>query len=139
MLVGQAIIVTLLSSLFLFMPSVNGSYWLLTALVAQLYMLMYLLMFFAAVKLRFSAPNHYRAFRIPGGTFGMIAVVIIGMVGACTTLVVSFFPPEGIKIGSISQYEIMLVSGLFLMCLPPFIFNRLQSRRTSIGDMAIEA
>jgi len=139
LLVGQAIIVTLLSSLFLFMPSVNGSYWLLTALAAQLYMLMYLLMFFAAVKLRFSAPTHPRAFKIPGGTFGMIAVVLIGMVGTCTTLVVSFFPPEGINIGSIIQYEIMLVSGLFFMCLPPFIFNWLQSRRNTIGVIAIEA
>ena len=139
LLVGQAIIVTLLSSLFLFMPSVNGSYWLLTALAAQLYMLMYLLMFFAAVKLRFSAPTHPRAFKIPGGIFGMIAVVLIGMVGTCTTLVVSFFPPEGINIGSIIQYEIMLVSGLFFMCLPPFIFNWLQSRRNTIGVMAIEA
>ncbi|MFZ4077582.1 MAG: APC family permease, partial [Legionellaceae bacterium] len=43
MLIGQALIVTCLSALFLFMPSVNGSYWLLTALAAQLYMLMYLL------------------------------------------------------------------------------------------------
>ena len=47
MLVGQAVIVTVLSTLFLFMPSVNGSYWLLTAMAAQLYMLMYLLMFFS--------------------------------------------------------------------------------------------
>ncbi len=39
MLITQAIIVTVLSALFLFMPSVNGSYWLLTALAAQLYML----------------------------------------------------------------------------------------------------
>src|SRR3546814_3020480 len=52
MLMTQAIIVTILSALFLFMPSVNGSYWLLAALAAQLYMLMYLLMFAAAIKLR---------------------------------------------------------------------------------------
>ncbi len=131
MLVGQAVIVTVLSSLFLFMPSVNGSYWLLTALAAQLYMLMYLLMFVAAIKLRLKLPHHFRAFRIPGGMFGMFAVGGIGMIGVLTTLVVSFMPPDGIDIGSVSRYECTLVTGLLLMCLPPFISSRMQSRRTS--------
>jgi len=126
MLVGQAIIVTVLSSLFLFMPSVNGSYWLLTALAAQLYMLMYLLMFLAAIRLRIKAPNHPRAFRIPGGLLGMYSVAGIGMIGVLTTLVVSFMPPEGINVGSISRYESTLVLGLLLMCSPPFISNWLQ-------------
>lgn len=39
LLIIQALIVTGLSTVFLLMPSVNGSYWLLTALAAQLYML----------------------------------------------------------------------------------------------------
>ena len=129
MLVGQAIIVTILSSLFLFMPSVNGSYWLLTALAAQLYMLMYLLMFLAAIKLRIKAPHHPRAFRIPGGLLGMLIVAGIGMVGVLTTLVVSFMPPEGIDIGSVSRYESTLIAGLLIMCSPPFISSWLRSRQ----------
>lgn len=129
MLVGQALIVTVLSALFLFMPSVNGSYWLLTALAAQLYMLMYLLMFIAAIKLRITAPHHPRAFRIPGGLAGMFIVAGIGMVGVLTTLVVSFMPPEGIDVGSLMRYETTLVLGLLFMCAPPFISGWLQSRR----------
>lgn len=129
MLVGQALIVTVLSSLFLFMPSVNGSYWLLTALAAQLYMLMYLMMFIAAIKLRVKAPDHPRAFRIPGGLLGMLTVAGIGMVGVLTTLVVSFIPPEGIDIGSVSRYESTLIIGLLLMCSPPFISSWLRTRR----------
>jgi amino acid transporter len=131
MLVGQALIVTVLSSLFLFMPSVNGSYWLLTALAAQLYMLMYLMMFVAAIKLRVKAPDHPRAFRIPGGLLGMLTVAGIGMVGVLTTLVVSFIPPEGIDIGSVSRYESTLIIGLLLMCSPPFISSWLRARRES--------
>ncbi len=131
MLVGQAIIVTVLSSLFLFMPSVNGSYWLLTALAAQLYMLMYLVMFLAAIKLRIKAPNHPRAFRIPGGLLGMYAVAGVGMIGVLTTLVVSFMPPEGINVGSVGRYEFTLILGLLLMCSPPFIGNWLQKNRES--------
>ncbi len=130
MLIGQAVIVTLLSTLFLFMPSVNGSYWLLTALAAQLYMFMYLLMFIAAIKLRIQAPHHPRAFRIPGGFFGMLLVAGVGMLGVLTTLAVSFIPPEGINVGSIARYETTLILGLLLMCSPPFITGWLKLRRT---------
>lgn len=137
MLVGQAVIVTILSSLFLFMPSVNGSYWLLTALAAQLYMLMYLMMFFAAIKLRQKAPDHPRGFRIPGGLIGMYIVAGIGIVGVTTTLIVSFMPPEDINVGSVTSYELTLIFGLLLMCSPPFISNWLQKRRPYIQPNAI--
>ena len=129
MLVGQAIIVTVLSAMFLLMPSVNGSYWILTALAAQLYMLMYLLMFIAAIKLRLQAPNHHRPFRIPGGLPGMIIVAGTGMVGVITTLVVSFMPPDGIDVGSMARYETTLILGLLVMCAPPFITGWWQTRR----------
>lgn len=120
-LVIQAIVVTLLSGLFIFMPSVNGSYWLLNALATQLYMLMYLLMFVAAVKLRISFPNQPRAFRIPGGLPGLIAVSSVGSTAAVMTLMVSFIPPTGINVGSLANYEKLLVAGLILMCLPPLV------------------
>ena len=139
MLVAQALIVTVLSALFLFMPSVNGSYWLLTALAAQLYMLMYLLMFVAAIKLRITAPHHPRAFRIPGGLTGLLIVAGIGMLGVLTTLVVSFMPPDGINVGSIARYEITLILGLLLMCSPPFITGWLQSRRDRLIASTIVA
>jgi putative glutamate/gamma-aminobutyrate antiporter len=129
MLIGQAMIVTILSGLFLFMPSVNGSYWLLTALAAQLYMLMYLLMFLAAIKLRLSAPSHPRPFRIPGGTIGLCFVAGVGMIGVLTTLVVSFIPPSDINVGSVLHYETMLIVGLILMCAPPFISNKIRAIR----------
>ncbi|RAP37553.1 transporter [Legionella quinlivanii] len=128
MLITQAVIVTLLSTLFLFMPSVNGSYWLLTALAAQLYMLMYLMMFLAAIKLRFSAPDHYRAFRIPGGKAGLLFVCSVGIIGTLATLVVSFMPPENINVGSTGRYELTLILGLLLMCSPPLISSLWQRR-----------
>lgn len=123
MLIGQAVIVTLLSTLFLFMPSVNGSYWLLTALAAQLYMMMYMMMFAAAIKLRFKYPHHPRPFRIPGGAIGFLLVSFMGMMGTAATLLVSFIPPSDINVGNISRYELILLAGLFFMCLPPFILS----------------
>lgn len=128
MLITQAVIVTVLSTLFLFMPSVNGSYWLLTALAAQLYMLMYFIMFVAAIKLRISSPNHHRAFRISGGLFGLITVCTIGIVGVLTTLAVSFIPPNDINVGSLLRYETTLIVGLIIMCAPPFVSSWLQGK-----------
>ena len=123
MLYTQAIIVTMLSALFLFMPSVNGSYWFLTALAAQLYMLMYFIMFIAAIKLRLSEPEHARPFKIPGGLFGMFFVAGVGIIGVVGTFIVSFIPPQDINVGSLLHYEILLTTGLMLMCAPPFIFS----------------
>lgn len=132
MLITQALIVTILSALFLFMPSVNGSYWLLTALAAQLYMLMYFIMFLAAIKLRFSEPEHHRAFKIPGGILGMLFVAGVGIVGVLVTLGVSFMPPQDINVGSITRYELTLVLGLILMCAPPFVSSWLQTKNSAV-------
>lgn len=125
-LIAQALIVTVLSSLFLFMPSVNGSYWLLTALAAQLYMLMYFIMFLTAIVLRIKQSEHHREFRIVGGFPGLLGVCIIGLFGVMATLAVSFIPPTGINVGSILHYEMLLISGLILMCLPPIIVSLIE-------------
>lgn len=138
LLILQAIIVTLLSALFLFMPGVNSSYWLLTALAAQLYMLMYLLMFAAAIQLRFSKPDHPRPFKIPGGKPGMILVSGIGILGASITFLVSFMPPKDILTGSILQYELILISGLVLMCIPPFISVWYMKKRQQKIDINLD-
>ena len=134
-LIIQAVIVTLLSTLFIFMPSINSSYWLLTALAAQLYMMMYLLMLAAVIKLRISQPHHPRAFRIPGGLPGLLIVAGIGIIGVLTTIFFSFMPPDNINVGNTQQYELTLGAGLILMSLPPFILSRLKNynRKTPVS------
>jgi amino acid transporter len=133
LLIGQALIVTVLSACFLFLPSVNGSYWLLTALAAQLYMLMYILMFAAGIKLRFTEPHQHRAFTIPWGKMGMVLVAGLGMLGSAITLGVSFLPPEGIDVGNVFYYEMLLIAGLFCMCSPPLIYSYWQERKEKIA------
>lgn len=122
MLLAQAFIVTLLSSLFVFMPSVNGSYWFLTVLAAQLYMLMYFLMFIAIIRLRLKSNIKQVAFRIPGGITGMLVVSLVGVIGVLTTFIIGFIsPPSDINVGQSSHFEIALLVSLFVMCLPPLI------------------
>ena len=85
-------------------------------------------MFAAAIKLRLSEPEHPRAFKIPGGMFGMLFVAGVGIIGVCATLAVSFIPPDGIDVGSLARYECTLIFGLLLMCSPPFISSWLQAK-----------
>ena len=89
---------------------------------------MYFIMFAAAIKLRLAEPNHPRQFKIPGGIWGMCFVAGVGIIGVCTTLAVSFIPPEGIDVGSFARYEFTLIIGLLLMCSPPFISSWLQTK-----------
>jgi amino acid transporter len=136
-LIYQAVIVSIVSLVFLLMPSVNSSYWLLTVLAAQLYMFMYLLMFAAGIVLRLREPTRESAFRVPGGTFGLVLVGLMGIVGSLATVIVGFIPPDNIQIGSLFFYESLLVTGLISMCIPPFIFLRAQRATTFTKPRAI--
>jgi glutamate:GABA antiporter len=117
-LLYQAVIVSVVVLVFLLIPTVNGSYWLLTALAAQLYMLMYILMFAAAIYLRFSKPEQKRPFRVPGGKLGMILVGGLGICGATMTFLIGFIPPHNIDTGGVWRYESILICGLIAMSLP---------------------
>lgn len=122
LLLLQAVVVSIVCMAFLLMPSVNGSYWLLTDLSTQLYMIMYLFMFSGAIYLRYKFKNIDRPFKIPGGNFGMWVVGILGILGAVLTLVVGFIPPESINVGGFSHYEIIFSSGMIALLLPVIIF-----------------
>jgi len=124
LLLYQALIVSVVSMIFLLMPSVNGSYWYLTALAAQLYMIMYLQMFAAAIKLRYCQHNNARGFRIPGGNLGMWLVAGTGLIGSALTFSIGFIPPANIVVGGTWHYEILLILGLVVMSAPPFILSR---------------
>lgn len=121
LIIYQGLIVTLLAGVFLLLPSVNASYWILMAMTAQLYMGMYILMFAAAIALRYKKPDVVRAYRIPGGNAGMWLTAGAGLLISIVTIIIGFFPPSGINIGSIWRYESIMVIGLFLMSVPPFI------------------
>lgn len=121
LLIYQAVIVTFLMLVFLLMPTVNASYWILTVLAAQLYMLMYILLFAAGMYLRFKHPNQSRPFHIPGKHVGMCITAIAGIMGATLTFAIGFIPPHIINMGNSNRYEIILLCGLLLMCTPPFI------------------
>ncbi|MGD0665064.1 MAG: amino acid permease, partial [Rhabdochlamydiaceae bacterium] len=119
LLITQALIVTVLSLLFVLMPSINSAYWIITVLVAQVYLVMYILMFAAAIKLRYVKPNVFRAYRIPGGNYGIWIVGCMGIAASFFTLIVGFFPPAQIPTGNTTFYVAFLMVGVVLICLAP--------------------
>ncbi|MDE4953469.1 amino acid:proton antiporter, partial [Francisella tularensis subsp. holarctica] len=75
---------TIICLLLELVPSVQAYYWLLKALSTQIYSLMYLIMFFAALKLKLTNNQTVRNtydFHIPGGKIGMSIVCILGIIG----------------------------------------------------------
>ena len=125
-LVLQGVIVTALSLVFLFMPNVSASYWILTALTAQLYLIMYILLFLAALRLRYTQPHVRRAFRIPGGNVGMWIVSLIGITGAAFAIFIGFFPPAQLKAASPTFYVTFLLGGIATMIAAPLAIYALR-------------
>lgn len=121
LLITQAIIVTLFSLIFLIMPTVSSAYWILNAMIAQLYLVMYVLMFAAAIKLRYKCPEVERAYKIPGGIVGMWCVAGLGLIGSIATFFIGFFPPAQIPTGNTIFYVTFLALSVILACLAPSI------------------
>jgi putative glutamate/gamma-aminobutyrate antiporter len=121
LLIVQAIIMSLLSLMFIFMPTVNSAFWILTALVAEAYLVMYLLMFAAAIRLRYTKATTPRAYRIPFGNIGMWVIGCTGILSSLFAIIISFFPPAQIPTGNKIFYISFLIIGLSLICLAPSI------------------
>ena len=118
----QAIIVTLLSLLFVVMPSVQSFYQILSQLTVLLYLVMYLLMFSAAIYLRYSQPKVPRSFRIgKTGNVGIWIVAGLGFCGSLLAFVLSFIPPGQIATGSNTTWYGVLFGGTVLFVVIPFI------------------
>jgi amino acid transporter len=127
-LIAQALLISLFSIAYLLIPSVSGVYWFLTALSTELYLLMYLLMFASAFKLRRSASS---PFKIPGGRAGLLVTICLGSVGCLLPLAVGFFPPPHIDVGSPTSYALMIGLGNLAMIAPVFLFYLYKKRRSS--------
>lgn len=119
----QGLIFSVLSTAFILLPSVNASYWLLSDLTAQLALMVYVMMFAAAIVLRVKHPNVKRAFRVPGGMFGMVLISGLGILTCLLGISLGFLLPEKAYFSSVWAYDGFLAVGIILLSLPPFILH----------------
>lgn len=117
----QGMIFTILCGTFILMPTVTSSFWVLSNITSILSLLVYVAMFMAAIKLRYKYPQVHRTFRIPGGTIGLWSTCLIGLVSCLFTIGIGFLPPSQVAVGSVRTYEWIMVLGVFISCLLPFV------------------
>jgi amino acid transporter len=122
-LILQAILVSTFSFFLQFVPNVNTYYWFLMSLSTGLYMLMYILLFLAALKLK----RPEKSYRIPRGVRTISCLA--GLFACAITIIIGFQLPSNMVIGSKINYVLMIVGGFSLMILPVMFFWLYQKKR----------
>ena len=138
-LLVQGVIVTILGLLFVVMPSVQSFYQILSQLTVLLYLIMYMLMFTAAISLRYKLPKMERPFRL--GAKGNGVMWILGGLGFCGSLlafILSFIPPSQISVGSNKVWFLVLIIGAIIFVGIPFIIYASRKPSWKAADSDIE-
>ncbi len=137
-LLVQGVIVTILGMLFVVMPSVQSFYQILSQLTVLLYLIMYMMMFAAAITLRYRRPNLERPFRLGRGNGLMWILAGLGFCGSLLAFVLSFIPPSQIATGSKSVWFLVLIIGAIVMVVIPFIIYAMRKPEWKAPDANIE-
>ncbi|MFF2780170.1 APC family permease [Streptomyces sp. NPDC058052] len=112
-MVAQGVITTLIGILYAFSDSVSSSYWMFSVITVQIYLIAYLLMFVAVVRLRRTQPGVERGFRVPAVTW----VASTGFIASVAALVIGFVPPDQFDGEPLWRYLLIVGGGLLLLGL----------------------
>jgi amino acid transporter len=120
-LVAQGLVTTVIALAYAFIPDVSSAYWIFSVITTQVYLIMYLLMFVAAVRLRRSQPDHPRGYRAPM----LVGLCGVGFAASLAALLIGFVPPSQFGAGSVGIYVVVVAGGaLGLGLLVPFLFYK---------------
>jgi amino acid transporter len=105
-------------------------------ITTQVYLIMYLLMFVAAVRLRRNKPDHPRGYKAP--LLGVLCVV--GFVASLAALLIGFIPSSQFGGGSTVLYvAIIAVGALGLGLVVPWLFYTLRKPSWKLPETAAAA
>lgn len=125
-LIVQGVIVTVLALAYFVMADVSVAFFLLSAVTITLYLIMYMLMYAAAIRLRYSQPELKRSYRVPGGMVGMWCIAGVGFAGVAFSFLVGFFPPTQLPVGSPTLYVALVVGGTVVFTGLPLLIGLLK-------------
>jgi amino acid transporter len=132
-LVVQGLVTTVIALLYAFIPDVSSAYWIFSVITTQVYLIMYLLMFVAAVRLRRKEPDHPRGYRAPM----LVGLCGVGFTASLAALLVGFIPPSQFASGSPWVYFLIVAGGaLGLGLLVPFLFYKLRKPSWKLPEAA---
>ena len=117
----QAVIITMIALLYAFIPKVSHAYWIFAAMATQVYLVMYVLMFIAALGLRRAQPDHAGGYRAPA----LVLLCLLGIVSSLAAFAIGFVPPS--QFGHINPltYGALILAGILIIgILPPLLMDR---------------
>jgi amino acid transporter len=120
LLLLQGAIVTVLALVFVVTPNTSSAFAFLQDISIILYMLMYVVMFASAIRLRRTQPDVERPIRIPGLTI----VACVGGLSACAAIVLGLTPPSGFTSTPAGVYAAIVAVGVVVLALPPQFIHR---------------
>ena len=132
-LAAQGAVITLVAALYALIPSVSRAYWIFTAMATQVYLIMYVLMFIAAVRLRRSQADRARGYKAPA--LGLLCLV--GGVSSVFAFVIGFVPPSQFGHTNSLVYALLILAGILAIgILPPLLMDRLRRPAWKTPDTA---
>ena len=121
--VAQGIIITVIGLLYAVVPAVSRAYWVFAALATEVYLIMYVLMFVAAINLRRRQPEHPRGYRAPA----LLAICVIGTLASSAACVIGLLPPSQLGHITTVPYLLALLGATMLVgLLPPLLLHKLR-------------
>ena len=118
-LVSQAVVFSAMSTIYLFFD-VEVAFWLMNIVPTMLYILMYLMMFTSAVRLRYSHPDVPRRYRVPFGNWGISGLAALGSGAGLLAVGFAFIPPEMVPPEQRVAYVAVVTIGFIAFSLLPF-------------------
>ena len=122
-LAAQGAVITVIALLYAFLPDVSRAYWIFTAMATQVYLIMYVLMFVAAIRLRRAQPGRVRGYRAPA----LHLLCAAGIAASVAALVIGFIPPSQLGHLNPLAYILLILAGVLAIgVLPPLLLDRLR-------------
>ncbi len=114
-LVVQGAITSVIGLLYALVPSVSSAYWILSVMTTQVYLIVYVLMFIAARRLRTNQPDVPRGFRAPALTL----MCVVGGIASIAAFAIGFVPPSQFENKSAGTYALLILVGTSVIGLLP--------------------
>ncbi|SYX85868.1 tyrosine-tyramine antiporter [Paenibacillus alvei] len=112
----QAIVISLVSVLYIVVPDVNSAFLIITITTTILYCLVYAFIAISAIRLRYKMPQVERPFRLGSKGNGLMWFVsLLALLSVGITLVVSLIPPSILEPSQTTGYIIYQVGATIVM------------------------
>jgi amino acid transporter len=123
MLIIQALVFSVISLAFVYIPSINAAYWWLSDISAQLALVIYMIMFAAFIKLRFTQADRPRVYKVPGGQIGMWFIAGTGFLCSLFGFMIGFISPSQIPSAAKGLSIEMMLGLIVILIAVPFLLG----------------